>query len=59
MEKIKYFFLVQSINNLTGEKFLTLQNDFFEKYCGIFSFDEENKLEYTDIFTAYVSKILL
>merc|ERR1739848_777262 len=37
------------------DKFSTAQQDFLDKYCEIFEDSEENKLEYTECFTAYES----
>lgn len=42
---------------VVDEEFLKLHNDFMEKNWQEFSEEEENKLEYMDIFKEYVNAI--
>ncbi|KAJ3314650.1 ADP-ribosylation factor-like protein 2-binding protein [Boothiomyces sp. JEL0838] len=42
---------------LMDEEFLEFQHSFFNKYSHIFTDDEENKLEYTDIFEKYTAHV--
>ena len=44
---------------LIGDDFQLLQQNFMDKYCMQFDFEEENKLIYTDIHREYVSIFFL
>ncbi|KAJ1549787.1 ADP-ribosylation factor-like protein 2-binding protein, partial [Nowakowskiella sp. JEL0078] len=42
---------------LIDNKFVSLQESFFSKYCESFTDDEENKLLYTEVFQNYTQTI--
>ena len=48
-----YCIIVYSI--FVGDEFVDLRESFMRKHCHVFIEDEENKLEYMDIYKQYVS----
>lgn len=40
-----------------NEDFSVMQDNFFSRHCSTFTEDEENKLEYTEIFNEYIDTI--
>ncbi|KAK7079349.1 ADP-ribosylation factor-like protein 2-binding protein, partial [Halocaridina rubra] len=50
--------LVGHIENIIlSDEFVSLRENFMKQYCHLFSDEEENKLEYTDIYNRYTSLI--